>query len=365
MKKNNYNVIGVMSGTSLDGVDLAQIKFYLDDKKWTFEILESETIGYSKDWIAKLKSAVDYSEIALNNLNIEYTKLLASIISAFIAKHKIENLDAVCSHGHTILHQPEKGLTLQIGNLPLISTLINQTVVCDYRVQDVQLGGQGAPLVPIGDRILFSEYDYCMNLGGFSNVSFEQYGERIAFDISPVNTVLNFYANQLGLDYDDKGQLSRTGKVSEKLLNELNALDFYQQKFPKSLGFEFVKDFVLPMIESYKIPIEDKMRTFTEHLTLQMALALDCFETRDNEKSRIFITGGGAYNDFIIERIQFYLPKMEIVVPSAKILEYKEALIFALLGVLKLRDEINVLSSVTGAKTDHSSGKIYKPHSIV
>jgi anhydro-N-acetylmuramic acid kinase len=365
MKKNNYNVIGVMSGTSVDGVDLAQIKFYLDDNKWTFEILESETIGYSKDWMNQLKSAVDYSELELNNLDREYTKLLASIISVFIAKHKIEYLDAVCSHGHTILHQPEKGLTLQIGNLPLISTLINQTVVCDYRVQDVQLGGQGAPLVPIGDRILFSEYDYCMNLGGFSNVSFEQYGERIAFDISPVNTVLNYYANQLGLDYDDKGNISRTGKVSEKLLNELNALDYYQQKFPKSLGFEFVKDFVLPMIESYEISIEDKFRTFTEHLALQTALALDCLETRDNEKSRTLITGGGAYNDFIIERIQSYLPKMEIVIPSAKILEYKEALIFALLGVLKLRDEINVLSSVTGAKTDHSSGKIYKPHSIV
>jgi anhydro-N-acetylmuramic acid kinase len=222
------------------------------------------------------------------------------------------------------------------------------------------LGGQGAPLVPIGDRILFSEYDYCMNLGGFSNVSFEQNGERIAFDISPVNTVLNYYANQLGLDYDDKGKSSRTGKVNENLLSELNALDFYQQKFPKSLGFEFVKEIVLPMIESYKITIEDKLRTFTEHVALQTALALDCFETRNDEKSRILITGGGAYNDFIIERIQSYLPEMEIIIPSAKILEFKEALIFALLGVLKLRGEINVLSSVTGAKMDHSSGIIYK-----
>lgn len=366
MKKNNYNVIGVMSGTSLDGVDLAHIKFNLDNKKWTFEIVDSETIGYSKDWINHLKSAVDYSEIELNKLNTEYTNLLASIISAFIAKYKIEKLDAVCSHGHTILHQPQNGLTLQIGNLPEISTLINQTVVCDFRVQDVKLGGQGAPLVPIGDRILFSEYDYCMNLGGFSNVSFEQNAERIAFDISPVNTVLNYYANQLGLDYDDKGDISRTGKVNENLLSKLNALDFYQNTFPKSLGFEFVKDFVLPMIESYKIPTEDKLRTFTEHIALQTALALDCFVpeafgTRKDEKGRILITGGGAYNDFIIERIQSYLPEMEIIIPPAKILEFKEALIFALLGVLKLRDEINVLSSVTGAKNDHSSGEIYNP----
>ena len=355
MKKNNYNVIGVMSGTSLDGIDLSHIKFHLNDSKWTFEILESETIGYSQSWINQLKSAVDYSETELEKLNAAYTKLLATIISTFIKKHKIENLDAVCSHGHTILHQPQNGFTLQIGNLPEIATLIHQTVVCDFRVQDVKLGGQGAPLVPIGDRILFSEYDYCMNLGGFSNVSFEQNSERIAFDISPVNTVLNFYANQLGLNYDDKGKLSRTGDINENLLSELNSLDFYKLKFPKSLGFELVKEIVLPIIESYKISIEDKLRTFTEHVALQTALALP------NKKGRVLITGGGAYNDFIINRIQSYLPEMEIIIPSAKILEFKEALIFALLGVLKLRDEINVLSSVTGAKKDHSSGEIYKP----
>ncbi len=356
MKKNNYNVIGVMSGTSLDGVDLSHIKFHLDNNKWTFEILENETIGYSQSWINHLKSAVDYSEIELDKLNQEYTTLLASIISTFIEKHKIENLDAVCSHGHTILHQPQNGFTLQIGNLPEISTLIHQTVVCDFRVQDVKLGGQGAPLVPIGDRILFSEYDYCINLGGFSNVSFEQNGKRIAFDISPVNTVLNFYANQLGLNYDDKGKISRTGKINNDLLDELNALDFYQKTFPKSLGFEFVKGTVLPIIESFEIPIEDKLRTFTEHIALQTAMALDCFETR---KGQMLVTGGGAYNDFLIERIQSHLPEMELIIPSPKILEFKEALIFALLGILKLRDEINVLSSVTGAKTDHSSGIIY------
>ena len=356
MKKNNYNVIGVMSGTSLDGIDLAHIKFHLEKNKWSFEILENETIGYSQDWINHLKLAVDYPENELQKLNREYTKLLASIISSFVEEHKIENLDAVCSHGHTILHQPQNGLTLQIGNLPEIATLTHQTVVCDFRVQDVKLGGQGAPLVPIGDRILFSDYDYCMNLGGFSNVSFEQNEERIAFDISPVNTVLNFYANRLGLNYDDKGKISRTGKVNENLLTKLNALDFYQQKFPKSLGFEFVKGIVLPIIEKYEIPIEDKLRTFTEHIAFQTALALDCFETRNGS---ILITGGGAYNNFLLERIQTHLPEMKIIIPSSEILEFKEALIFALLGVLKLRGEINVLSSVTGAKKDHSSGEIY------
>jgi len=353
MKQYYYKVIGVMSGTSLDGVDLALIYLTLHNNKWTFKIIESETVGYSQKWITKLKSAIDYSEIALKKLNEEYTKLLATIITGFIEKHKIENLDAVCSHGHTILHQPEKGVTLQIGNLSEISRLTHQTVVCDFRAQDVQLGGQGAPLVPIGDQLLFSEYDYCMNLGGFSNVSFEQIGKRIAFDISPVNTVLNYYANQLGLDYDDKGQLSRTGEINQDLLSQLNLLEYYHQKFPKSLGFEFVKAIIIPLIESFKITIKDKLRTFTEHVALQTALALP------NKKGQILVTGGGAYNDFLIERIQHHLPEMKIVIPSAKILEFKEALIFALLGVLKLRGEINVLSSVTGAKIDHSSGAIY------
>jgi anhydro-N-acetylmuramic acid kinase len=354
MKEDHYNVIGVMSGTSLDGVDLAHIQFNVKNNKWTFEIIESETIAYNPSWINSLKYAVDYSKEQLEKLNQDYTKLLASIIANFIEKNKISNLDAVCSHGHTILHQPQNGFTLQIGNLPEIASLIHQTVVCDFRVQDVQLGGQGAPLVPIGDRILFPEYDYCMNLGGFSNVSFEQNKQRIAFDISPVNTVLNFYANQLGFDYDDKGTISRTGKIDTNLLQELNALDFYQQKYPKSLGFEFVKETVLPLIESSEITIEDKLYTFTEHVALQIALALP------NKKGSLYITGGGAYNNFLIERIQSYLPEMKIIIPSAKILEFKEALIFALLGVLKLRGEINVLSSVTGANNNHSSGVVYK-----
>lgn len=355
MFKEKYTTIGVMSGTSLDGVDLAYIIFTVKNNKWEFEILESETISYPNDWLNKLKIAVDFCETQLEKLNQDYTQLLAVIISDFIEKYEIKDLDAVCSHGHTILHQPQNGFTLQIGNLPEIATLINQTVVCNFRVQDVQLGGQGAPLVPIGDRILFSEYDYCMNLGGFSNVSFEKNKERIAFDISAVNTVLNFYANQLGFDYDDKGSISRTGICNDDLLNELNALDFYQKKYPKSLGFEFVKETILPLIESYTIPLEDKLHTFTEHVALQIALALP------NKNGSLFITGGGAYNDFLIERIQYHILEMKIIIPSAKILEFKEALIFALLGVLKLRGEINVLSSVTGAKIDHNSGMIYYP----
>lgn len=353
MLKHFYNVIGVMSGTSLDGVDLAHIHFTKDSKGWNFEIIEAETVAYSSEWFNKLKNAVQFSELELVELNKSYTKLLAEIISRFISKNSITNLDAVCSHGHTILHQPQNGFTLQIGNLPEITSLIRQKVVCDFRIQDVQLGGQGAPLVPIGDQILFFDYKYCLNLGGFSNVSFEENNSRIAFDISAVNTVLNFYANQFDLDYDNKGEISRNGNLNQKLLDELNALPFYRAKYPKSLGFEFVKETLLPLIENYEIPVADKMQTFTVHVAFQIANALP------QKDSKLLITGGGAYNDFLVEQIQRFLPEMEIVIPNKKIVEFKEALIFALLGVLKLRGEINVLSSVTGASENHSSGTIF------
>lgn len=353
MSQQNYNVIGVMSGTSLDGVDLAHLFFSVSDGKWAFEIRECETASYSGHWVETLKKAVGFSESELQKLNADYTKLLGQTISNFITKNHLENLDAVCSHGHTILHQPQNGLTLQIGNLPELATLTKQQVVCDFRVQDVELGGQGAPLVPIGDRILFSDYEYCLNLGGFSNVSFEENGKRIAFDISAVNTVLNFYANQLGFDYDDKGQVSKSGNNNSELLQQLNALDFYKNPHPKSLGFEYVKEILLPMMESFTISTEDKMRTFSEHIAFQIASALPI------KKGKLLITGGGAYNDFLIEKMQFHLPEMQIIIPENKILEFKEALIFGLLGVLKLRNEINVLASVTGAKHDHSSGKVF------
>ncbi|WP_396180529.1 anhydro-N-acetylmuramic acid kinase [Flavobacterium sp.] len=353
MNKHNYNVIGVMSGTSLDGVDLAHIYFEIKNDKWIYKIVECDTISYTNEIIAKLKNGIHYSETELSELNVEYTNLLGNIISEFITQNNILNLDAVCSHGHTILHQPQNGFTLQIGNLPEISKITNQKVVCNFRVQDVLFGGQGAPLVPIGDKILFSEFDYCLNLGGFSNISYEQNNERIAFDISPVNTILNFYANTFGLEYDDKGKISATGNLNSKLLNELNNLEFYTKSYPKSLGFEFVKEIILPILENYPISAEDKMRTFTEHIAFQIGKILQ------EKTGNLLITGGGVFNEFLIERIKNYLPTIEVIIPNEKTIKFKEALIFALLGVLKLRNEINVLASVTGAKQNHSSGEVF------
>jgi anhydro-N-acetylmuramic acid kinase len=353
MFKHNYNVIGVMSGTSLDGVDLAHINFEIKNGKWSYQIFECDTISYSNEMISKLKKGIHFNNIQLSELNVEYTYLLGNIISEFITKNNISNLDAICSHGHTILHQPQNGFTLQIGNLPEIAKITNEKVVCDFRVQDVLFGGQGAPLVPIGDKILFSEFEYCLNLGGFSNISFEENNERIAFDISPVNTVLNFYANTFGLEYDDKGKISASGKLNTELLYELNNLEFYQKTFPKSLGFEFVKEIILPVLENYPISTEDKLRTFIEHIAFQIGKILR------HKTGKLLISGGGVYNEFLIERIKKFLPSIEVIIPDEKTIKYKEALIFALLGVLKLRNEINVLSSVTGANQNHSSGEVF------
>jgi len=352
LKKNNFHIIGVMSGTSLDGIDLAEINFDYFEKKWSFQILAAETVTYSSFWKDELREAIHYSHEKLERLDFRYTEKLSEEISKFIKKYNIPEIDAVCSHGHTVLHRPEKGLTYQVGNLPRISKMLGQTVVCDFRVQDVQLGGQGAPLVPIGDRLLFSEYDYCLNLGGFANCSFEKNGGRIAYDICPVNIVLNKYAEKLGRDFDEDGKLAASGKMDEQLLKKLNSLSFYTEKPPKSLGLEWVQSTILPLLEISEISSEDILRTFTEHIAVQLA-------NQFSENTSVFITGGGTYNSFLIERLKD-LASVEIIIPSPEIIEYKEALIFGLLGVLKLREEVNCLASVTGASKDHSSGKVYR-----
>lgn len=357
MKSENYNVLGVMSGTSLDGIDLAHVTLSVTDNKWSYAIHEAETVPYPDEWVVRLKEAVNYDEDALFALDDDYTIFLAGVISSFLVKHSLHTLDGVCSHGHTVLHQPKKGITLQIGNKPALAKLTGLKVICNFRIQDVQMGGQGAPLVPVGDRLLFSDYDFCLNLGGFSNISFEDNGNRIAYDISPVNTVLNFYANRLGLPYDNGGTIARSGSVVPSLLDALNGLDYYKKSYPKSLGFEYVRDVVLPLMEDSNAAIPEKLRTFTTHVAMQLAREI----LRIKPEGKLLITGGGAYNNFLIAQLKAMLPDVAIVIPDDKTIQFKEALIFALLGVLKLRGEINVLASVTGAPNNHCSGYIFEP----
>lgn len=341
-----------MSGTSLDGLDLAHCTFTYQDG-WSFGIHEAETSSYPPEWGAKLKNLVQLAPAELTDLDACYTEFLAGAISQFINKHHLGHLDAICSHGHTALHQPDQGLTYQIGNLPKLASLLNQTVVCDFRVDDVALGGQGAPLVPIGDQLLFGQYEYCLNLGGFANISFDKKGRRVAYDICPVNIVLNHYVATLGHAYDDGGKLAATGKVNNLLLDRLNALDYYAAKAPKSLGLEWVKLEVFPLIDSFGLSINDVLSTFVAHISNQIAKALNLGTAQS-----VLVTGGGAFNTFLMQSLS-KRTEATIVVPDKSLIEYKEALIFSLLGVLRLRNETNCLSSVTGALRDHSSGKIY------
>jgi anhydro-N-acetylmuramic acid kinase len=350
--KDKYRVVGVMSGTSLDGIDLAECELsFAEESGWIYKLGIAQTIPYPTEWKMQLRAAIDYSAERLQILNLDYTRFLGNIISEFIERNKFTKLDAVCSHGHTILHRPDKGITLQIGNLPEIVTCVGQKVVCDFRIQDVMLGGQGAPLVPIGDRLLFGEYDYCLNLGGFANVSYESVVGRIAYDICPVNIVLNHYALKLGVPFDDGGRIATRGDVNLSLLQSLNDLDFYQADPPKSLGLEWVQHEVFPVMEASGLMENDLIATFTEHIARQLAKQF-------KKESTILVTGGGAYNEHLVDRLKQHTGAT-VAIPSSKIIEYKEALVFALLGVLKLRDEVNCLSSVTGARHDHSSGVIH------
>ncbi|WP_034059823.1 anhydro-N-acetylmuramic acid kinase [Lacinutrix jangbogonensis] len=353
MIKKEYNVIGVMSGTSLDGIDLALINFSFSDN-WSFRIIKAETIPYAEEWLNELKILVKHSKEELEEFDKDYTLYLANVIQKFITENSISTIDAVCSHGHTALHKPENGLTYQIGNLPILSKALNKTIVCDFRVQDVALGGQGAPLVPIGDKLLFPDYNFCVNLGGFANVSTEINGNRIAFDICPVNIVLNKYVSPLGLAYDDKGALAKEGKINNDLLNELNNLQFYRESYPKSLGLEWVNAVVFPIIENYNLSVVASLRTFVEHIAIQISAVLN-----SKLEASVLITGGGVFNTFLMSRIRD-LSNNEIQIPSKEIIEFKEALIFGFLGVLKIRNENNCLASVTGAKKDHSSGVIFQ-----
>lgn len=345
-----YKVIGLMSGTSLDGVDIAYCIFRYDER-WDFEIIHAETVQYPSEWIDKLTGAFYLDSQSLSNLDVEYGRYLGNVTLKFIQLNNLKP-DFISSHGHTIFHQPEKGYTLQIGDGRSIFEINGLPVVYDFRTLDVKFGGQGAPLVPIGDRLLFPEYDYCLNLGGIANISYEQENNRIAYDICPFNQVLNQLAQEVGKDYDAYGEMAKQGKVDQSLLENLDSLAYYSDDPPKSLGREWVDRVFIPLLNENKMSIEDKLTTSVRHFAHQIATSV-------SKGNNVMVTGGGAYNTYFIEQIRT-LSDLSWFVPSDELINYKEALIFAFLGVLRWRNEINCLSSVTGASKDSSCGIIVK-----
>jgi anhydro-N-acetylmuramic acid kinase len=347
-----YHVVGVMSGTSLDGLDLVFCLLYRDNDRWRYRIQKARTIGYDESMIEFLSETTGYSGSELESRNIEFGNYIGNEVFSFLKEYGLK-ADLVASHGHTVFHQPHIGLTYQLGSGAAISSTSGITTISDFRSLDVLNGGQGAPLVPVGDEYLFGEYRFCLNLGGFSNVSYKENRKRIAFDICPVNVFINLVCRKMGLEYDDKGKIASGGQVNQVLLNRLNDLDYYQQKHPKSLSREWLEKVFLPVVENQQLSTEDTLRTAYEHFAIQIASVLN-----KHSGGRILVTGGGVYNEFLMDLIsRRTISSLEI--PDSILLEYKEALVFALLGVLRYRNEINCFASVTGARCDSSTGVIH------
>ncbi|MBR1783022.1 MAG: anhydro-N-acetylmuramic acid kinase [Bacteroidales bacterium] len=344
--------IGLMSGTSVDGLDVCCATFTRKDGKWSFHIDCARGYDYPQELRQKLGRDVQnmsaYEFVAFHS---EYGRYLGQRVNEFMAEFGVKP-DIIASHGSTVFHEPAKRIMYQIGDGAAIAAETGIPTVSDFRRLDIMLGGQGAPLVPVGDNLLFGEYDYCLNIGGFSNISWREGERRVAFDISPVNYVINRFARTVGLEMDRDGLMASKGHVDQALLRRLNALDYYSRPAPKSLGREWVEANVFPLLDGCGLSLEDLLRTYYEHCAVQLSKVTVPGRS-------LLVTGGGAYNKFLIERMR-ELSGCNIVVPETAIIEFKEALIFAFLGVLYMTNQVSCLSSVTGARQDNIGGMLFK-----
>jgi anhydro-N-acetylmuramic acid kinase len=348
-----YRVVGLMSGTSLDGLDIALCVFTRSDE-WGFSIEKAETVSYTAEWRSRLAGLHVLSGEELVRRHVEYGVFLGRQVRDFLQRHRL-SADFVSSHGHTVFHRPAEGFTFQVGCGASLAAAAGLPVVFDFRTGDVAMGGQGAPLVPIGDRRLFSDYSACLNLGGIANISFERGTDRIAYDVSPCNLLLNHLAGREGKDFDEDGIIAARGKVQDRLLEALERVDFYSLPYPKSLGREDIEDYFLPLL-SDEFSLEDSMATVCRHIAMQVARAL----ARETCQGRMLVTGGGALHLQLMKELEKACP-VEVVAGTSELVHFKEALVFAFLGVLRMRNEVNVLRSVTGASADHVAGSIALP----
>ncbi|CAF3351952.1 unnamed protein product [Rotaria socialis] len=367
-------VIGLMSGSALDGLDIACVDFSsvgaYPTEKWAFNIVHAETIPYSGDWAKTLSTATELDARSYLLLHTSYGHYLGRCVNDFIAKYnlKLDDIDLVASHGHTVFHEPWNGMTGQIGDGAAISAETRLLVVNDLRSMDVAYGGQGAPIVPIGEIHLFNEYRLLLNIGGIANITDRKY--QIAFDICPANRMLNKLVQQhFNKEYDENGEYSSKGTVNEILLNKLNQLDYYKKTYPKSLSNSFGLNIVYPLLESDSIDIHDTLRTYIEHIVQQTSNAIQLIiENEKQDKSvyakcKILITGGGAHNKFLFQCLKSKLEEkfsIEVEYPDVNVVDFKEALIMAFIGLLRIQNKTNVLASVTGAKIDSIGGAVWR-----
>jgi anhydro-N-acetylmuramic acid kinase len=350
--QNQHIIYGLMSGTSLDGVDIAACSFSKREDHWRYKILYIKTIPYDNYWRNKLIQAPTLSGEEIICLDREFGGYLGGLVNQVVEQSGIQPF-LISSHGHTIFHSPAKKYSLQIGCGAEIAARTGIPVACDFRSTDVALGGQGAPLVPIGDKLLFSEYDACLNLGGFANISFERNNIRIAFDICPVNIVLNRFALSKGFDFDRNGEMGRAGVINQKLLKGLNALAFYHLPCPKSLSREWIQSDFDPIVKKHPCLFNNAIRTIYDHIAMQIGKIID-----KNVIKNVLLTGGGTHNTFLLELIRKNC-STKLIIPDTITIDFKEALIFAFMGLLRYRGEINCLSSVTGASADSVCGAVY------
>ena len=340
-----------MSGTSLDGVDLAYCQFDEQNNQLSYKILFTKAISYSAEWLEKLQhltNATAREYVATDNA---YGKYLGTLIHSFCDEIG-RKADFIASHGHTIFHEPELGYTAQIGNPNAIYAQCETPVIADFRSLDVQYGGTGAPLVPLGDQLLFKNH-ICLNLGGIANLSYFDKGQPVAYDICPFNLLLNHIANKEGLEYDNNGGIASRGNINEELLEQLNECPYYLKNSPKSLDKSWVENYFFPIIDNINITLEDKQRTIIEHVTEQINTSLKAAHNITQEK--VFFSGGGTHNSFFIETLQS-VANYEIDIPTKEIIDYKEALIFAFLAYRKIQNKHNTLAQVTGATKNVTAG---------
>ncbi|MBN2614757.1 MAG: anhydro-N-acetylmuramic acid kinase [Bacteroidales bacterium] len=353
MSGKNHTVLGMMSGSSLDGIDLALCKFKYNTK-WSYEWIQTEVHRFSNEWVQKLKSLPTAGAEELVRQDILFGQYLGQVASAFLSKHNLK-ADYIASHGHTIFHRPEEGFTFQLGNGQVIAQYSGIQTISNFRAKDISFGGQGAPLVPIGDLLLFPEMECCLNLGGIANISIKQGNQITGFDICPANQLLNYLSQQLGFEYDNNGATARKGRMIPSLYEALNAQTYYQKPFPKSLSNEEVQSEFIPLMDQFRESNEDKLFTVIRHLAHQISRVV-----RKEAHQKVLVTGGGAHNDFLIEMLQEESP-VTWIIPDNRLIDFKESLIFAFMGVLRVEGLNNCLASVTGARQDSSGGDIFFP----
>lgn len=353
MENKVYSGIGVMSGTSLDGLDMACCEFVQEagSGKWQYSIVAAETHAYSDAWKEKLEKAYSVMASDYFALHAQYGGFIAEQVRGFISRHHLKP-GFIASHGHTVFHRPELGFSTQIGCGATIAAHTGLSTICDFRSLDVAQGGQGAPLVPMGDAHLFGTYSSCLNIGGIANISYQKQGRRLAHDICVANMALNHICRGLGKAYDNNGELARKGSVDEEILGKLNALTLALNK--RSIGREFFERSFLPVLTASTVSPGDLLATCSEHSAQQIADALN-----EQSLSSVLITGGGAYNGNLLERLKKHYSG-EVIIPDDHTIQFKEALVFAFLGLLRIEGEINTLSSVTGALQDSVGAAVYR-----